>query len=91
MQHYFCMQNVKLQTDIFLSCCFFYKLVTFCRENPFFGLDFMECGANNPCHANAKCNEGVGTFTCTCMPGYSGDGVNCEGDYISRVQILQIR
>ena len=42
--------------------------------------DNDECndGTNN-CDGNAVCDNTVGSFTCTCQQGYSGDGVNCEG------------
>ena len=32
------------------------------------------------CHAQAACNNSDGSFTCTCGPGYIGDGFNCTGD-----------
>ena len=46
--------------------------------------DVNECitGVNN-CDANADCNNTEGSFECTCKPGYSGNGVNCTGDFIS--------
>ena len=45
--------------------------------------DVNECitGVNN-CNANADCNNTEGSFECTCKPGYSGNGVDCTGDYI---------
>ena len=30
-----------------------------------------------PCGANATCSNSVGSFTCSCDSGYSGDGQNC--------------
>ena len=40
--------------------------------------DINECGSNlNNCHDNAQCNNTEGSFTCSCNPGYTGDGVNC--------------
>ena len=35
-------------------------------------------GTNN-CHANAECTNTQGSFSCTCVEGYSGDGVDCQG------------
>ena len=36
-------------------------------------------GTDN-CHTNADCTDTVGSFQCTCSPGYSGDGIeNCTG------------
>lgn len=41
--------------------------------------DVDECalGTNN-CDGNAQCINNSGGFTCTCNPGYAGDGINCE-------------
>ena len=46
-----------------------------------FSSDVDECvqGTRN-CHTNATCSNTVGTFTCACNEGYTGDGVNtCAG------------
>ena len=42
-------------------------------------LDTNECtlGTDN-CDANAACADTEGSFTCTCNPGYEGDGVTCQ-------------
>lgn len=49
-----------------------------------FVLDVNECivGPIN-CATNAVCNNTEGSFTCTCLIGFSGDGVNCAGMYNS--------
>ena len=31
------------------------------------------------CHADANCTNTKGSFYCTCLNGYSGDGVLCTG------------
>ena len=42
--------------------------------------DIDECNAaNNSCHENAWCNNTQGSFSCSCKPGYEGDGYNCTG------------
>ena len=33
------------------------------------------------CAANASCANTMGTFTCYCNPGYSGDGFVCVGKF----------
>jgi len=38
-------------------------------------------GSGNNCHAQAKCTNTPGSFTCKCNSGYNGDGVNCDGNY----------
>ncbi len=45
--------------------------------------DVDECteGTDN-CNANAACTNTVGSFTCACNEGFSGDGVDCEGETV---------
>nr|A6MFK8.1 RecName: Full=Venom prothrombin activator vestarin-D2; Short=vPA; AltName: Full=Venom coagulation factor Xa-like protease; Contains: RecName: Full=Vestarin-D2 light chain; Contains: RecName: Full=Vestarin-D2 heavy chain; Flags: Precursor [Demansia vestigiata]ABK63548.1 vestarin D variant 2 precursor [Demansia vestigiata] len=31
---------------------------------------------SNPCHYRGTCKDGIGSYTCTCLPGY--EGKNCE-------------
>uniref|UniRef100_H2Y5Q7 EGF-like domain-containing protein n=1 Tax=Ciona savignyi TaxID=51511 RepID=H2Y5Q7_CIOSA len=30
------------------------------------------------CHANATCTNNIGSFTCSCNTGFTGNGVNCS-------------
>ena len=46
----------------------------FCLKNA----DVNECG-NDTCHANATCNNTIGSFMCICDRGFTGDGFNCSG------------
>ena len=40
--------------------------------------DVDECESDEDnCHENANCTNTVGSFTCSCNPGYTGDGVTC--------------
>ena len=43
--------------------------------------DVDECqDQTHNCDVNAKCNNTIGSFNCTCFrKGYSGDGVLCSG------------
>ncbi len=44
--------------------------------------DINECtSVGHNCDANADCENTYGSFTCTCIEGYSGDGVSCDGKY----------
>ena len=49
-------------------------------EHDIFAEDIDECevGIHN-CNKNAQCINTVGSFFCSCLPGYTGDGVNCTG------------
>ena len=43
--------------------------------------DINECTTRiTICDANAACTNTLGSFTCTCNPGYTGDGVSCRGN-----------
>ena len=43
-------------------------------------LDVDECLENKDnCHVDATCNNTIGSFTCSCNIGYSGNGTFCQG------------
>ena len=42
-------------------------------------IDIDECSTNNLCHEKANCNNTIGSYTCACDLGYSGDGSSCLG------------
>ena len=44
--------------------------------------DIDECqrGTDN-CHYDAMCNDTDGSFTCTCLSGYEGDGIDCQSEW----------
>ena len=55
------------------------KLILFRKYD--YLLDVDECANStlNNCHADAICTNNNGSFTCTCVRGYNGDGVTCSG------------
>ena len=46
--------------------------------------DVDEC-SSDPCHSNATCNNTLGSFMCSCISGYTGDGFQCIGKYLISV------
>ena len=42
--------------------------------------DLDECKTHTEnCNVNADCKNSVGSYTCTCKAGYTGDGKDCNG------------
>ena len=42
--------------------------------------DINECSASSGvCDVNANCQNTLGSYLCSCKPGYSGDGKTCQG------------
>ena len=39
---------------------------------------------------NSKCNNTIGSHTCECQPGYTGNGQNWEGEFNVLVTIFRI-
>ena len=45
-----------------------------------FSSDIDECTTSpSACHVNAHCNNTIGSYCCTCNPGYTGNGKSCIG------------
>ena len=44
--------------------------------------DVDECLKNNTnkCDSNAECANVIGSYNCTCMSGFHGNGFNCSGN-----------
>jgi hypothetical protein len=54
----------------------FHDFIPFTAVHP----DIDECKLDKDnCDKNAKCINTPGGFKCECKPGYSGNGVKCEG------------
>ena len=50
-----------------------------------FFLDVNECGNDiNNCHANASCINTDGNFTCSCISGFTGNGIICNGKIFAK-------
>ena len=53
-------------------------------------VDMNECESNdsNNCDENAQCTNTEGSYTCSCNPGYTGDGVSCTSKLTTLLAIL---
>ena len=52
----------------------------FCNFQP---ADVDECVTQSPCHASASCTNTLGSYTCACNTGYTGDGLVCSGECLN--------
>ena len=51
-------------------------------ESIIFFLDIDECASKTDnCSTQAICNNTVGSFNCSCKPGFAGNGTSCAGNY----------
>ena len=69
----------RLIHSIYIMYMYTYLLACMCST------DFNECELEiHPCSPNANCTDTDGSFNCTCMEGFEGDGFNCTGMYDRR-------
>jgi len=52
--------------------------------------DTNECATGQYCGTNSICTNTIGSFTCTCKSGYTGDGVVCVKKDTSDYSVLAI-
>ena len=45
-----------------------------------------ECGTP-VCDTNANCSNTYGSYLCTCVDGYTGNGSQCNGERVSWIEV----
>ena len=53
--------------------------------------DVNECGAVDNCHLNAVCTNIVGSYTCDCAEGFTGNGYDCLGNIFDQDAFILVR
>ena len=62
---------------------FFPLIICFLCLSHFILLDVNECAASSSsCSSNALCTNNVGSYSCSCKAGFTGNGKSCIGVYI---------
>ena len=68
------------------------SIVTDIRHTFFSFLDVDECTLGTfSCSAGAVCINTLGSYNCSCKPGYSGDGQVCTGETLFSFVNLETR
>lgn len=68
-------QNSSCSLPFFLSLC----------------SDVDECALGSDCDAHARCQNTDGSYTCTCIHPYTGDGKNCTGNKEPQLSAFEFR
>ena len=54
--------------------------------------DINECNtATHTCDVNADCSDTTGSYMCTCLNGYTGDGYMCQSKFVDQDQLVLFR
>ena len=66
-------------------CCRRFALYSVLKRSDCFPLDVDECEIDLAhCGENAYCTNTIGSFLCTCKPGFAGSDNECTGEYIQQ-------
>jgi len=87
-----CFLIVVLEHSCIFLCCDYERILTiyfaFSRTKKnevsifeyVLSADIDECSDDlNPCHSQARCDNVLGSYDCTCNQGFRGNGKDCEG------------
>ena len=71
-----------LETAVFVMVC--ESSVNISKLVWIVGADVDECVSDSPpCSINAECLNTLGSYICSCNPGYTGNGSHCRGNNVT--------
>ena len=59
--------------------------------NVFTDVNECENGETNPCDSDAICSNTIGSYSCHCKQGFSGDGFNCTGEDTNKKRTMHVK
>ena len=66
--------KLTITADSCVYCAVIQTLFSSCSD-----INECELSSLNDCDGNADCIDTIGSYNCSCNPGYEGDGFNCTG------------
>ena len=67
-----------LEMERIAQVSYFCNSVKIRKYHLLFYLDNDECSEEtHNCDSHAECNNDIGSYNCTCIVGYTGDGFSC--------------
>ena len=82
------MQHIKLMSRQQV-CCTMHILYCTCAFYYIFA-DIDECSLEGTCVPEAVCTNSIGSFSCVCRTGFTGNETYCEGKVIEIEVVVQI-
>ena len=71
------------ELELIVKVPIFFFLLFFRKKKHTKWIDNDECTLNTDnCDEQATCTNAIGSFSCACNTGYSGNGVSCEGIFL---------
>ena len=81
-----------MEMDFLVQVCFFLLLCFLLLFLNYFTLDVDECSeGTHTCSGDATCMDTDGSFTCSCHPGFTGNGLNCTGQLRNEIVAVVVQ
>ena len=74
--------NSNSSQTVLAMCCYCLRFSNSSFDNTYLfysreSIDVNEC-VTSPCHSNATCEDTIGSYSCECNQGFSGNGTTCS-------------